>query len=91
MNNFTIYAERYRLQIHSTVRKFIVRRARETGNLKANGHIGSHRMLHIEEHVLDIVQEDTTINIRNIAEQAHHSQTKVWRTLYENQLHSYHF
>lgn len=92
-----LYAERFPLRIHPTPITItnVVRRARETGDLREHrgGHAGRPRQpgnVQKEQEILNIIDEDPSRSTRDIAYEVELSQSKVWKTLRENQLYPFH-
>ncbi|KAL1488282.1 hypothetical protein ABEB36_015233 [Hypothenemus hampei] len=92
-----VYSERFPLRAHLRPAAFVrlIQRARDTGELRENR--GRHadrgrppQMLEVEEEIINLIEDDLTTSTREIARQVGVSQTKVWSTLQQEQLHPYH-
>lgn len=73
----------------------VERRCRETGNVNPkkinSGRPRTTRNVNKEIIILNLVDQDPTVSVRNMARQTNTSSSSTWRILKEQQLHPYHY
>uniref|UniRef100_A0A6P7FS32 Uncharacterized protein LOC114330591 n=1 Tax=Diabrotica virgifera virgifera TaxID=50390 RepID=A0A6P7FS32_DIAVI len=93
----TRYAEKFPRRNLPSKKTFraVERRCRETGNVRPNkinsGRPRTTRTINKENNILNLLDQDPTVSVRNIARQTNTSSSSTWRILKEQQLHPYHY
>lgn len=93
----TRYAEKFPRRNFPSKNTFraIERRCRETGSVRPkkinSGRPRTTRTINKENMILNLVDQNPTVSVRDVARQTNTSSSSTWRILKEQQLHPYHY